>query len=150
MTLSHTYIRQGTHIYFAQHIHRRGRDNGNFPQIKSYSRYILKTYTNSQIKVWPTAAVRASTRWPLNTSCLVRSWLLFSSALECQRLVLDAPRPSMQPIPGFLPSPGASINAVPVPQMPRACGADACPRTEWRELPLNKIISQYKLKTYTN
>ena len=75
------------------------------------------------------------TRWPLNASCLVNSLLLFSSALDCssdlvpsvdclsrprstalqcQRLVLDAPPSPMQPTPGFLQGAGTKINAVPV------------------------------------
>jgi len=49
------------------------------------------------------AAARASTRWSLNASRPVLSGLLFSSALECQHLVLDAPRLSMQPLLRFLP-----------------------------------------------
>jgi len=44
----------------------------------------IKTYTNSQIKVWTSSTVRANTRWSLNASRLVHSWLLFLSALECQ------------------------------------------------------------------
>jgi len=40
-----------------------------------------------------------------------------STALECQRLVLDAPLPPMQPTPGFLQDTGTNINAVPVPLM---------------------------------
>jgi len=34
--------RQATSKFFAQHIHCRTRDNTNFPQIKSHSRYKLK------------------------------------------------------------------------------------------------------------
>jgi len=57
--------------------------------------------------------------------------LLFSSALECQRLILDAPRLSMQPLLGFLSGPGASNNAVPVPLLP-CDNARSQPRTTTR------------------
>jgi len=59
--------RQGTHKKFAQHIHRRGRDNGNFPQIKSHSRYKLKhTQFPSHNLILP--ALDYSPRQPLNVS----------------------------------------------------------------------------------
>ena len=52
----------------------RTRNNRDFPPNKITSHYkIKKTYTNAQTKVWTAAAVRASTRWPLDASRLVRS-----------------------------------------------------------------------------
>ena len=122
-TFSHFHLRwmrrYGTRKNFAQHIHRCGRDNGNFPQMQSYSRYKLK---HTQI---------LKSKYGLKRRCvsaLVGHWIHpVLSALDCSSRQplsvsvsnrLDAPRPSMKPILGFLPSPGVSIDAVSVPLMP--------------------------------
>jgi len=114
---SHLYLRwmrrQATRKNFARQMHCHALDKGKFPQIKSHSRYKLK---HEQIH-------------KLVLSALDNSFVTL--ALECQRLVLDAPRLSMQPILGFLLGPDGGINAVPVPltQCP-CCSADICQRLE--------------------
>jgi len=111
------------------------------------------------ILVLTSAEVHATTRWPLNASCLVSPWLLFSSAIDCfttlsavdcssrvrlsaleyQRLVLDAPLQHMQATLGFLRGTVTNINAVQVPLMqcgdalpqPRTATEVCCP--EWHQ-----------------